>query len=60
MVSQEGIVPAQASPKGDAGVSEFFVAKPLRAKREVVSRVFASWNQIREWLRHVECIRLAA
>jgi hypothetical protein len=33
LVSQEGIVHAKASPKGEAGVTELFVAKPTEARR---------------------------
>ncbi len=50
MVSPEGIVPVQAGPKGEAGVPRFFV----------VSRIFASWNQLDGWLRQVERLRLVA
>jgi hypothetical protein len=32
VVSQEGIVPVQASPKGEADVPEFFLEKPGRTK----------------------------
>ncbi len=31
VVSRDGIAPAKASPKGDAGVTEFVAAKALRA-----------------------------
>ena len=37
-VSQEGIVQAKASPKGEAGLTGFFVARPFRAKRGMVSQ----------------------
>jgi hypothetical protein len=30
VVSQEGIVPAEARLKAEAGVPEFFVARPVR------------------------------
>ena len=29
-------------------------------KLEMVSRIFASWNQLDGWLRQVECLRLVA
>jgi hypothetical protein len=54
------IVPAKASPKGEAGVSGFFLAKQLRAERGVVNRIFASWNRIGEWLRRLDAVRRTA
>jgi site-specific DNA recombinase len=38
LVSQEGIVQAKASPKGDAGLTGFFLAQPFRAERGMVSQ----------------------
>jgi hypothetical protein len=46
LVSQKGIVHAKASAKGEAGVTEGFVAKRPRAERAVVTLNFTSWNQL--------------
>lgn len=55
-MSQEGIVPAGAAcktaPRGWIARGE-----PARAKRAVVSRIFASWNQLGGWLRQIEALR---
>jgi hypothetical protein len=37
-----------------------FVGKPLRAKREVVSQTFASWNLISASLLQIDGLRAAA
>lgn len=42
------------------GVPGFFLAKPLRAERGVVTRIFTSWNEIGEWLRQLEALQHAA
>ena len=59
-MSRLGIVPANASPEGAAGVPEFVAAKPLRAKRDMVSLTFASWNLICSCLRRIDAVRSAA
>ncbi len=47
-----------------AYASRFFsaTADSLREKRErrLVSRIFASWNHLNEWLRQIERLRRAA
>ncbi len=35
-------------------------AKPVRATREVVSRIFTSWNQLDGWLRSLATLRAVA
>ena len=37
-----------------------YLAPSESADEKMVSRIFASWNQIHEWLRRVDGIRLAA
>ena len=46
--------------RGEPGVPGFFLAKPLRAERGVVSLNFASWNHVAICLRRVERLRGAA
>ncbi|MBA3887687.1 MAG: hypothetical protein H0X67_18445 [Acidobacteria bacterium] len=35
-------------------------AKPGRAKRDLVSRIFASWNELNGWLRQIDGLRRVA
>ena len=58
MVSPEGIEPAGGRRTGR--VPDDFWAKTLRPTGGVVSRIFASWNQLEGWLRQVEVLRTAA
>ena len=56
-----GLDPPARARRGDARTRAdplglAFSYRPVR----LVSQVFASWNQTREWLRRVEGIRLAA
>jgi hypothetical protein len=41
-------------------VPGFFLAKPLRAERGVVSQTFANWNHVAPWLKCLEAMRQAA
>ena len=60
VVSPEGIVPARDEPSASRGKPETLRAKPTGAKRELVSRIFASWNQMVNWLSQLQGLRRAA
>jgi hypothetical protein len=46
--------------RGEPGVSGFFLAKPLRAERGVVTQIFTSWNQMASWLSQLQGLQGAA
>jgi hypothetical protein len=37
-----------------------YLAPEESAEEKVVSRVFASWNPVINWLRQIDCVRRAA
>lgn len=43
--------------RGEPGVPGFFLAKPLRAERGVVTLTFVSWNQIRESVKLLDLLQ---
>jgi hypothetical protein len=61
LVSPEGIDLVQSSAKREDARLISSGANQLEAQgRELVSRIFTSWNQLDEWLRAVDGLRRAA
>jgi hypothetical protein len=58
------VSPEESSPlaaaEGCRRVPDEFRVKPTRTEWEVVSRIFASWNQMAAWLRQIAGVRAAA
>jgi hypothetical protein len=50
----DAIAVGVVSPEGIAN------GKPFRVEPGVVSRIFASWNQLDEWLKGVEALQRVA
>ncbi len=46
--------------KGQRLLEQPHRAKPGRAKRDLVSRIFASWNELNGWLRQIDGLRRVA
>jgi hypothetical protein len=59
MVSQEGIA-HRGELEERSRVTESSLRETNRAQARLVSRIFASWNQLDGWLRQVEKLRRVA
>lgn len=59
LVGPGGIVPAREAPQADRGMPESFRGEQTD-RREVVTRIFPSWNSLGDWLRRIEGLRLVA